>query len=404
MDPGSLSSNIQKTAPRAEQGESLAQHAKQVPKHLANTIFKGKKSEGHKSASESSAPKLPKLLTKDGKRGTLASAELDETPASPMQIPSSPVPGSHQKKLGSGSTFNNHYRSISKSMNDLIFSRGRSPPTDLKGMSPRRPSNLHTLPEGKKLKDKGEANVPSITVKHHEDQKRILKEDWLNVIESHSLKKGPIKDNWRLHQAIVYNNALLLYKPPSSISVKAFDIDLPPINLPRPSTAPSSAIAELNISTLRHKSTSRHPELVLGNDGCILGGTVEAICHEILFGESDVFAKDATLAMPAWTNPETGLAILTEYSTVGPCAPRIAIVLGTFMDCSFGLLLEPAFANAAKLLLEKGITPHNQDVAKRVRTRLDDKITQLKSSIKVPPQVEPDKGKEILAGFVSLVF
>lgn len=213
------------------------------------------------------------------------------------------------------------------------------------------------------------------------------------MVDSHSIKKGPLRDAWRLQQAIVYGHHLMLYKPPSNLQVKAFDVTLPSTNAPRPATAPSSGIAALNVSSLKHKAASTHPDLVLSDDGMVQGGTVEALCHEILFGKSDGFAKDAALSMPAWTAPETGLSIMSEYVHLDNVSKRITLVLQTVMDRMAGLLLEPAVTGSAKLLVEKGVTPFDPKGAKKLREQIEYITTTLSKRIPRPPHLEVEQGE-----------
>lgn len=278
-------------------------------------------------------------------------------------------------------------------MNDLgsIFGRGRSPPN--REMSPRRPSQLNMLPEGKKSK-KSDDVAPTIN-NHGDGPDRILKEGWLNMVDSHSIKKGPLREAWRLQQAIVYGHHLMLFKPPSNLQVKAFDVTLPSNNAPRPQTAPTLGMAALAVSSLKHKSTSRHPDLVLEDEQHVQGGTIEALCHEMLFGQSDGFAREAILSMPAWTAPETGLALMSEYVSLANVSKRVALIVQTILDHMAGLLLEPAVLNSAKMLVEKGVTPHDQKTGKNLRERIEYIVTALSKRIPRPPHLEVEQGMQV---------
>lgn len=343
------------------------------------------------------SPRIPKLLTKsEARRGSGAGVEVDHTLASPitMSQPPPPAPSSQAKqRLATGSTFNNHYRSISRSMNDLgnIFSRGRSPPN--RDVSPRRPPPLNTVQEGRKAGDRLPESpaVPWINVQQEFDNS-IVKEGWVNMVDSHSVKRGPLKDAWRLQLAVVSNNQLQLYKPPSSITAKAFDASLPSNNIARPQTAPASATIQTSSQTIVHKSKARHPQLILTEDGVLKGGSVEALCHELVFHASDDCIVSATLALPAWGSPEAVLSMMMEYALMENCSHRVGTILETIANVLPGLLLESSCYNVARLLLERTVTPHDQPLAKSIREAIDKKIKPMKAALQAPPNTEEYKG------------
>jgi hypothetical protein len=322
-----------------------------------------------------------------------------EMRSEPIGIPQSPSVASNRPKKLAPNTFNSHYRTISRSMNDLgnIFSRGRSPPN--REPSPRRTGGgpLNTLPEGRR-KDKPDSprlrtiesgSVPSISVMQHGEyvsRESIVKEGWVNMIDSNSVKKGPLREAWKLQHIIITGGYLMLYKPSSSLQIRSFDISAVPSSPPRPQSAPATAAASFNVSTLRHKSTSRHPELVLGADGAILGGTVEALCHELMFtdNENDQFIQGATRTLAGWASPETALSIFIELTTLRDLSARVAWVLTLFIESAPGMLLEPGCYNSARLLLEKGITPHNPDLAKDLRAGIEARASRLQEELSAP--------------------
>lgn len=279
-------------------------------------------------------------------------------------------------------------------MNDLgnIFSRGRSPPN--RDTSPRRPP-LNTLTEGKRkglgvpesprLRSVDASNVPLISVMQHGDggsKDAILKEGWVNVVDSHSGRKGPLRDAWKMQHAIISGNNLLLFKAPSHLGIKAFDIAAPSEAAPvRPQTAPAAASPAFNTPSIRHRATTRHPDLVVDEKGAVKGGTVEALCHEVMFTEDKLFVKGAIVTLPAWATPETGLSILIELSLLKDSANRIEQIVSILLDSAPGLLLEPGYYNSLRLLIEKGVTPHDQQFAKGLREKVEGRVTQLKQSL-----------------------
>lgn len=147
------------------------------------------------------------------------------------------------------------------------------------------------------------------------------------------------QQHWRLVRAIVHDDGTLkLYKPPSDLGVKAFDLEAPHqalpafkgtdlqvnfealssknyhspnySNLPRPSQQfPPSG------SRLFFHGKEGHPELEHNDKGKIVGGSVEAICHTILVGPSDSFAKTSILLLPLFTDIVSAIELFTLYST-----------------------------------------------------------------------------------------
>lgn len=279
-------------------------------------------------------------------------------------------------------------------MNDLgnIFSRGRSPPN--RDTSPRRPP-LNTLPEGKKkglgvpesprLRSVDAGSVPLISVVQHGEggsKDTILKEGWVNIVDSHSARKGLLRDAWKMQHAIISGNNLLLFKAPSHLGIKAFDIAAPSEAAPaRPQTAPAAASPAFNTPSIRHRATTRHPDLVVDERGAVKGGTVEALCHEVMFTEDKLFVKGAIVTLPAWATPEAGLTILIELSLLKDSASRIDQIVSILLDSAPGLLLEPGYYNSLRLLIEKGVTPHKQQFAKGLREKVERRATQLKQSL-----------------------
>lgn len=219
-----------------------------------------------------------------------------------------------------------------------------------------------------------------------------MREGWLNVTDSHAAKKASsLQQVFKLQHAVIHEGHFLLYKPPSTIQARAFDPTAAPA-APRPQTAPASASPNFNsASTLRHKSADRHPDLVLGNDGAVREGTVEAMCHELMFTENAAFVERAARTLSGWTGPETALSVLVELSALKESASRIGEVLTVLNDATPGLLLEPGCYNSARLLVEKGVVPHNPELGKRLRRRIETVASELRNSLKL--QEQPADGK-----------
>lgn len=310
-------------------------------------------------------------------------------PAAAMQTSSS----HKQKKLAPSSTFNTHYRSISRSMNDLgnIFSRGRSPPN--RDVSPLRPGGALAQDVRRKTplepahpKNFEPGNVPSISVVQHGESSspsslHIAREGWLNVIDSHIKKSASLRDSWKLHYAMIIEGHMLLYKSPSSFQIRAFELGAVPPSPQRPQSAPAITSPTHNASTLRHKSTARHPELILSEDRTVRAGTVEALCHELVFTTDPTFVYLATRLLSGWTGPETALSVLLELSTLQDSSSRIGDVLQVLAAKTPGLLLDSDCYNCARLLAEKGIGPHNQEIAKASRMAIEKARAHLQEAL-----------------------
>jgi hypothetical protein len=324
-----------------------------------------------------------------------AQASRDNGRTEPIAIPTTstqPASYKHHKKLAPSTSFNTHYRSISRSMNDLgnIFSRGRSPPN--RDISPRRPSGpttVHTAQENRRKappdspRTKLEpGSVPSISVMQHGEYApgEVVREGWLNVIDS-NIKKAALRESWKLHYAMISEGQMLLYKPPSSFQIKAFDIAAGPPSPQRPQSAPATASPTFNVSSLRHKSTTRHPELIFDDDGRVQRGTPEALCHELMFTEDAEFVYWGARMLSAWSGPETALSVLVELSTLKNSSARIGEILQTVASATPGLLLDSGFYNCARLLAEKGIGPHNQELARESRRILETTRAQLQEAL-----------------------
>ncbi|KIJ51425.1 hypothetical protein M422DRAFT_158043 [Sphaerobolus stellatus SS14] len=127
------------------------------------------------------------------------------------------------------------------------------------------------------------------------------------AIRGHALSTALAK-NWKPYKAILKGSKLFLYKPPNdrTVPIKALFpqglesvIDETPnrpetvIEEPEPPTARSLPEKEEPRRRMRlYQGRSRHPELVLGEDGSVIKGSVDALLHEAVFGTS--FVTDDT--------------------------------------------------------------------------------------------------------------
>ncbi|KAK7207768.1 hypothetical protein BZA70DRAFT_244169 [Myxozyma melibiosi] len=154
------------------------------------------------------------------------------------------------------------------------------------------------------------------------------KQGWLNKAVSST---APVPD-WRLHRALLRDATLLLFRP--EIGVRAFDYD------------PA-------VTTPLHTSSTRHPQLVVADNGLILAGSVEAICHEMLFGPDPAFITDALLLLPLWTEIAPAYALIVRLAAIEhPQLPdRVALILSvTISQLSSFLLDDDIYASLTALL------------------------------------------------------
>ena len=370
-------------------GRKSPRNIRKVPHSLTTSFFSKPRKGGDARSPTLHSPII--TMTGPGRptvdvsvvRATTVNTETASNPRTePIAIPDAPQLSSQKhKKLAPSTTFNTHYRSISRSMNDLgnIFSRGRSPPNQ--DVSPRRPAGPAVAqdtrrkgaPESPHARSFESGSVPSISVMQHGEQLNrghIIREGWLNVIDS-GVKKGTMRESFKLHYAMISDGQMMFYKPPSSFQIRAFELGARLPSPQRPQSAPASASPTFNVSSLQHRSLARHPELVLGDGGAVAGGTVEALCHELMFTKDGEFVEWAARSMSGWTGPETALSVLLELSALKDSSARISSILNIVADATPGLLLGFDCYNCARLLVEKGINPHSPELAKSARITIE---------------------------------
>jgi GTPase-activating protein BEM2 len=274
----------------------------------------------------------------------------------------------------------------------------------------------------------------SVPGKAAEPPQNISKIGWLN---RHSSSSGslvsltvtqqqvgptsPTSYNWRLTRAILKNGVLSLYKPPNELAIKAFDPLLEsapslaesirePVSATTATNAgsisgyprspgsmysgmaghtpghkrivsspsfPQKAMASLTLGgKLSYKETDRHPDLILDSKGQIKGGTDEAICHAILFGPDEEFAKSGVLALPLFTDMAVALDIIREYASL-PLRNQPSIT-GTFICERVRLILNTIMTNFKGMLLDNTIHAGLQNLADSISVHNDELATNLK--------------------------
>ncbi|AOW07983.1 hypothetical protein B0I72DRAFT_141923 [Yarrowia lipolytica] len=195
-----------------------------------------------------------------------------------------------------------------------------------------------------------------ITTKHDMEH-----EGWLN----NSLTPGA---QWRLSRGVVRNGQLLVYKPPSDLSNRFLDPDAPrtqPSSTHTAISAPFNA-APVSDGMLSHASAEPHPSLELDSSGTrIMGGTVEAVCHQLLFGDDDLLAESIVYVLPLFTDVVYALDKMCEY-IIGPvrdsrsslaryqerAVARAAMAVRKIQDDFSGMLLETSICSALLKLID----------------------------------------------------
>lgn len=259
--------------------------------------------------------------------------------------------------------------SLSKSVPQLApsyhpgISRSPSPNTSSLKAKTTNTSNtsddhtLHSLAKHPTKETLNDASSAIVDISNNQSQQinNIHKQEWLNKFSSSSSSAlasfsnssgayaNPNQQPWRLTRAVIRDGSLKLYKPPSDMGIKAFDLEAP-LQPPQPSLptnthtnsatlAPPNALNNkrsllstsslmpaipakgISGSRLFFKGLEPHPDLKYNEKGKIIGGTDEAICHAILFGPSEEFAKTSVLLLPLLTDMVDAIELLALYST-----------------------------------------------------------------------------------------
>ncbi|CAN6642755.1 hypothetical protein TRVA0_019S01640 [Trichomonascus vanleenenianus] len=264
----------------------------------------------------------------------------------------------------------------------------------------------------------------------------ISRDGWVNRHASSANALSTVNPNtplpppsWRLTRLSLRDGVLSMYKPPAELNIRSFDPTLltPPPSAtsyghpPTPSSAnsssiyntmPSSSSMSINTSSsysntshkrimssnslvspllapardssttslrIQYRGLDPHPDLDYDGRGRIIGGTDEAICHTILFGESDEFAKTAVLLMPLLSDIVVAFELLTEFASSALGArsgigsegksaviARLQLVVETVKVNFPGMFLDTTiFAGLCHLL--ETISAHNDPVGNELK-------------------------------------
>ncbi|KAI9782342.1 MAG: rho GTPase-activating protein [Geoglossum umbratile] len=370
---------------------------KPIPRSITTSFLKpfGKDKDrgGLRSPTVPTSPLFTRPKTRDGRLQN--SRDLSSEGSEPLDIPQSSQRS--KQKFSTTSFASSSYKALSVSVRDLstqMFGHGTSPPSRhaqpsspiVYGSSEGTPVAKMTAPNSISS-GIGSASTTSLPVAADEasDDSMVAEEapaGWVNLAQV-SVKKGmPADTSLALRYIYIMHDQLHILKPPPSLHISSFDIAATSSALARPSTAPASANFGADGSALSHKTADRHPDLLLSEDGqVIIGGTTEALCHEILFTKDDEFAKVGTLSMPAWAVPNTGILMLTDMVAITDRSKRVAETVRLLLRNETGLFLETNFLNLVKLLVEKGVTRYNQKLAQELRAEIGTYVGGLHSAL-----------------------
>ncbi|KAK9484975.1 hypothetical protein V1527DRAFT_441962 [Lipomyces starkeyi] len=286
----------------------------------------------HSRGEDETAPRPGRPLRlfkhrKDSESDDHQNLSVTSIPPSPTNPPS-PMFVAHRSK---DDNFGQHM-SMSRSMNDIEFFVGSSPSTrelqgecDYSGREDWRQAPGHSGFGG--IGPIAETNRPG-----HSSDTLGYKQGWLNRSEIDP-KKANRLPVWKLQRAVLKDNYLYLYKPPSDMGVKYFDFS---------SSFNKLSIADSVAADVSHQSLARHPSLAVDEGGNIVSGSVEAICHELLYGEDQAFSYDTILLLPIWTDFVNAMETVAKLSILGDATERILFILNTIVDQMSSTLLDDA--------------------------------------------------------------
>ncbi|KAH0544900.1 hypothetical protein FGG08_000980 [Glutinoglossum americanum] len=383
--------------PRPDDGQKYGVRGGAMPRSITTSFLKpfGKDRDRRelKSPTLPTSPLFTRPKTRDGRYQS--SRDLSSEGSEPLDIPQSSQ--RNKQKFMSTGFASSSYKALSVSVRDLsthMFGHGTSPPSRtvqppspiVYGSSEGTPVVKMTAPNSISS-GIGSASTTSLPVVADEgSDDGITSGDapagWVNLAQV-SIKKGmPTDISLTLRYIYIMHDQLHILKPPPSLQISSFDIAAISNALTRPSTAPASANFGGDGSALSHKTPDRHPDLLLSkNRQFVIGGSTEALCHEILFTKDNEFIKNGTLTMSAWAVPNTAILMLTDMVAIADRSRRVAEIIRLLLKYEAGLFLEANFLNLVKLLVEKGVTRQNQKLAQELRAEIGTCVGGLKSAL-----------------------
>jgi hypothetical protein len=264
----------------------------------------------------------------------------------------------------------------------------------------------------------------------------VLKTSWINKGSNINNWNNINSDSWRMYKAELKGSTFSIYKLPSDLNIKAFDphfyqpeVPQPPTNIrqkrlstvssksnlkaeikspvvletPSTPTTPSSGSSNSHKVTLKYRSeVYPHPDLQLNSSNSIVSGTLESVCHTIIFNtlDDDKLSYNLLLLLPLFGDVKEALKYFIEYSvtfssnrhhksstttskipisanTDYAITQRFDVVVTTVIDMFPGMLLDEHFFDLLERLVA-GISQHNDQLSQQLSKSLNKKQAHMK--------------------------
>lgn len=285
----------------------------------------------------------------------------------------------------------------------------------------------------------------------------VVKTGWINKGHNITNWSNTSSDSWRIYKAVLEGPVLSLYKLPQELNIKSFDVkssahnhnyhhDNNPNN--GGITGSSSASNNNNINdisdihSLRQKRMSQisrsdlkasiraqkaqleqedsktdasskklkylsevypHPDLQLSETNSITSGTLEAMCHTVLFNtlHDDKLSYNLLMVLPVFGDPKDylryfnayanafiaqgrvtrsnpGSKIVVSNNTDYAVRQRLGLVVTTFIDSFPGMLLDDEISELLFSLV-KGLSSYDERLAHKLKIDLTHRQTYMKN-------------------------
>lgn len=273
-------------------------------------------------------------------------------------------------------------------------------------------------------------SLSSRPFQHDNYDDTVLKTSWINKGSNISNWNNITSDSWKMYKAELKGSTLSLYKLPSDLNIKAFDpqfnqvesqLPTTPTNIrqKRLSTASSRSNLKAEVKTplnsipitesyrtskakLLYKSeVYPHPDLELNSTNSIVSGTLESVCHTIIFNtlNDDKLSYNLLLILPLFGDVKESLKYFIEYSitftsqkssknasnqkvlisnnTDYAVTQRLRLVISTIIDTFPGMLLDNDVSDLIERLLI-GISQHDENLTENIRKLFIKKQSEMK--------------------------
>lgn len=280
----------------------------------------------------------------------------------------------------------------------------------------------------------------------------VIKTGWINKGSNITNFNNASSDSWKVYKAELKGPVLSLYKLPADLNIKSFDPSLDENG--NPTTTTTTSVRQKRLSTMPSKSNLKsgigspvtqtattnissqsesskntrvkikhlsdaypHPELQLNSSNSIVSGSLESICHTVLFNilDDDKLSYNLLLILPLFGDIKTGLKYFYEFAvtfsnqrasrssgkvlisanTDYAITQRLGLVVTTIIDSFPGMLLDESIYDLLLKLLS-GIATHDEHLANRIRTSLTKKDEAMKTLTSFRRSPYDPKGSQTL--------